>query len=192
MNVNTMLQNICDKKNLGLLVGRLEDIYTKDELTGLLNRQGFKIAYQPLVEKAVAEKLPVLIVMYDLDCLKLINDTFGHAEGNFAIQVIAHALESSIEEGDLCSRQGGDEFQVLAVGYTQDKALQLIDKVQKYLDNYNKLHTKDYLIQASSGFCIRIPSSPSELADMFKDADMAMYREKKNKVKQVIKKQPEK
>lgn len=192
MNVNTMLQNICDKKNLGLLVGRLEDIYTKDELTGLLNRQGFKIAYQPLVEKAVAERLPVLIVMYDLDCLKQINDTFGHAEGNFAIQVIAHALESSIEEGDICSRQGGDEFQVLAIGYTQEKALQLIDKVQKYLDNYNKLHTKDYLIQASSGFCIRIPSSPSELADMFKDADMAMYKEKKSKVKQVIKNTPTK
>lgn len=187
MNINSMLMSICDKKNLGLLVGRLEDIYTKDELTGLLNRQGFKLAYQPLLEKAIAEKLPVLAVMYDLDCLKLINDTFGHAEGNFAIQVIAHALESSIEEGDLCSRQGGDEFQIFAVGYTPEKAALLIDKVQKYLSNYNKLHTKDYLIQASSGFSIRVPSRLSDISEMFNEADQAMYEEKRTKNKEILK-----
>lgn len=190
MNVNCMLNAICDKKNLGLLVGRLEDIYTKDELTGLLNRQGFKITYQPVLEKAIAEKKPVLAVMYDLDGLKLINDTFGHVEGDFAIQVVAHALESSIEEGDICSRQGGDEFQIFAVDYTPEKATQLIEKVQKYLDNYNKLHTKDYLIKASSGFTIKVPTKVSDISDMFEAADQEMYRDKRSKDKQILKTQP--
>lgn len=187
LNVNTMLKGLCDKKNLGLLVGRLEDIYTKDELTGLLNRQGFKLLSTPAFEKAVEEKEAVCTYMFDLDCLKLINDTFGHAEGDFAIQVLAHALESSIEEGDLCSRQGGDEFQVMTFGATPEKAAKLADNVDKYLSNYNKLHTKDYIIQASYGYCLRVPETNSELAEMYEEADHSMYEHKRNKDKQIIK-----
>lgn len=190
MNVNSMLKGLCDKKNLGLLVGRLEDIYTKDELTGLLNRQGFKIFSVPAFDKAIADKIPVCAFMFDLDCLKLINDTFGHAEGNFAIQVLAHALENSVEEGDICSRQGGDEFQVLTFGYTQENANQLMDNVNKYLSNYNKLHTKDYRIQASCGYCLRVPEKPAELAEMYKEADLNMYDHKRNKDKQILKGRP--
>lgn len=187
INVNSMLKGLCDKKNLGLLVGRLEDIYTKDELTGLLNRQGFKIFSVPAFDKAIAEKIPVCAFMFDLDSLKQINDTFGHAEGNFAIQVLAHALENSVEEGDICSRQGGDEFQVLTFGYSQEKANQLMNNVNKYLSNYNKLHTKDYYIQASCGYCLKIPENPAELTEMFKEADLNMYTQKRNKDKQILK-----
>lgn len=187
MNVNSMLKNICDKKKLGLLVGRLEDIYTRDELTGLLNRQGFKLSSQPAFENAIREGMPVCAFMYDLDCLKQINDTFGHAEGNFAIQVLAHALENSIGSEDLCSRQGGDEFWVMSINCTPQKAAQLTDRVSHYLENYNKLHTKDYLIQASSGFCIRTPQSASELSEMFEEADRNMYAEKRTKNKTILK-----
>lgn len=187
MNVNNMLMGLCDKKNLGLLVGRLEDLYTKDELTGLLNRQGFKILSGPAFDRAIAEKTSACAFMFDLDCLKQINDTFGHAEGNFAIQVLAHALENSIEENDICSRQDGDEFQVLAFDYSPEKASGLVGRVNKYLDNYNKLHTKDYLIQAISGYCIRIPESPSDLSEMYKEANLNMYDNKRNKEKQIIK-----
>lgn len=185
MNINSMLKGLCDKKNLGLLVSRLEDIYTKDELTGLLNRQGFKIFSIPAFDKAIADKTPVCAFMFDLDALKQINDTFGHAEGNFAIQVLAHALENSVEEGDICSRQGGDEFQVLTFGYSQEKANQLMNSVNKYLTNYNKLHTKDYCIQVSCGYCLKVPENPAELAEMFKEADLNMYDQKHNKTKHV-------
>ncbi len=190
MNINNMLKGLCDKKNLGLLVGRLEDIYTKDELTGLLNRQGFKILSAPAFDKAIADKTPVCAFMFDLDCLKLINDTYGHSEGNFAIQVLAHALENSIDEGDICSRQGGDEFQVLTFNYTPEKATQLMDSVNKYLSNYNKLHTKDYRIQASCGYCLKIPENPADLSEMYKEADLNMYNHKRSKDKQIIKGRP--
>lgn len=187
LNVNNMLMGLCDKKNLGLLVGRLEDLYMKDELTGLLNRQGFKLLSGPAFDKAIARKTSVCAFMFDLDSLKQINDTYGHAEGNFAIQVLAHALENSVEENDLCSRQGGDEFQVLTFDYSPDKASGLVSRVNKYLDNYNKLHTKDYLIQASCGYCIRIPETPSDLAEMCKEADLNMYDNKRSKEKHIIK-----
>ncbi len=187
MNVNRMLKGICDKKKLGLLVERLEAIYSKDELTGLLNRQGFKNSSEPALEHAISNKETVCTFMFDLDCLKQINDTFGHVEGNFAIQVLAAALENSAEEGDLCARQGGDEFQIIAFGYTEQKALHLIEKVRKYLDNYNKLHTKEYLVHASCGFCLQDSHPSINLDEMFNEADKMMYVEKKEKKKDILK-----
>lgn len=181
LNVNNMLKSLCDKKNLGLLVGRLEDIYTRDELTGLLNRQGFKLLSTPLFEQAIADRQSVAAFMFDLDGLKKINDTFGHGEGNFAIQVLAHALENSAGETDICSRQGGDQFQVLAPDCNASKAAGLIDSVHKYLDNYNKLHTKEYCIRTSCGFCVQVPHSPSDLVEMFEIADQLMYEDKRSK-----------
>lgn len=187
MNVNNMLMELCDKKNLGLLVGRLEDIYTKDELTGLLNRHGFLLASTPAVNNAVADQIPICAFMFDLDSLKLINDTFGHAEGSFAIQVLSHALENSTDENAICSRQGGDEFWVLTFNYTPEKASALMDHVAKYLTNYNRLHSKGYQIQASCGYCLKVPKSPEDLTEMFREADLNMYAQKKNKDRQIIK-----
>ncbi len=180
MNVNNMLMELCDKKNLGLLVGRLEDIYTKDELTGLLNRHGFKLVSTPAVNKAVADKTPVCAFMFDLDGLKAINDAFGHEEGNFAISVLAHALENSTDETAICSRQEGDEFWVLAFDYTPEKAASLMNHVSKYLNNYNKLHSKDYQIQASCGYAIKVPENYADIAEMFREADLNMYAQKKH------------
>ena len=103
---------------------------------------------------------------------------------------LAHALESSVEEGDICSRQGGDEFQVLTFNYTSEKAAQLMDNVNKYLSNYNKLHTKDYRIKASCGYCLKIPEKPADLTEMFKEADYNMYENKRSKDKQILKGKP--
>lgn len=187
MNVNIMLKGLCDKKNLGLLVGHLESLYTRDELTGLLNRQGFKLTAAREFERAIADGASVCAMMFDLDCLKKINDTFGHDEGDFAIQVLARALEASVDGSCICTRQGGDEFQVLAPDCTEKRALEYMEKIRKYLSNYNRLHPKKYLIQASGGFCVRIPHSPSELSEMFIAADKAMYASKKQKDKDILK-----
>ncbi len=177
-NVNNMLKSLCDKKNLGLLADRLEALYTRDELTGLMNRQGFGRAAAPVFEQAVADKKTICAMMFDLDGLKHINDAYGHPEGDFAIRVLARALKNSVEETCLCARQGGDEFQLLVPDCDGQAAAQILEKVQKYLDNYNRLHTKEYLVQASGGYSARVPQSPAELSEMFREADREMYRMK--------------
>ncbi len=187
MNVNSMLKNICDKKNMGLLIGRLEDIYTKDEMTGLYNRHGFKLLSTPLVNDAIKNQFPIMAAVFDLDCLKTINDAFGHSEGNFAIQVLAHALESCVQSPELCARSGGDEFWVLGINYTNKKAAALIDRVNSYLNNYNRLQTKEYNIEVSSGFYIHCIQKIEELSELFDKADQHMYEEKKSKQKQILK-----
>ena len=92
--------------------------------------------------------------------------------------MLARALKNSVEETCLCARQGGDEFQLLVPDCDGQAAAQILEKVQKYLDNYNRLHTKEYLVQASGGYSARVPQSPAELSEMFREADREMYRMK--------------
>ena len=184
MNINTMLKSIGDKRNMGLLITRLEDIYTKDDLTGLYNRQGFKLVSDSFLADAEANRKSLFVAVFDLDGLKIINDTYGHQEGNFAIQVLGHALESAINPGDICARLGGDEFYILGTNYTDRTAGQFIKRVQKYLDNYNRLHTKEYTISASGGYYITSDFILSDLQDLFDKADRQMYNTKNSKKKE--------
>ncbi len=187
MNVNNMLKDICDKKELGLLVERLESIYKTDELTGLLNRQGFKAYLAPALEKAISDGQSVCSMMVDLDCLKLINDTFGHQEGDFAIRVLAHAIENTVDDTFICSRRGGDEFQLLAFGRNSGDIDAVIEQIRKYLHNYNRLNTKPYNIEASFGYSLHPLNHAEELPAMFEEADKKMYEEKKTKTKNILK-----
>lgn len=181
MNINTMLKSLCDKRNMQLLITRLEDIYTRDDLTGLYNRQGFKLISESFLEAAERQKKSLFVAVFDLDGLKTINDTYGHLEGNFAIQVLGHALEHSVKEGDICARLGGDEFYILGAGYTKEDAELFMGHVQKYLDNYNRLHTKSYTISASGGYYITSGFILSDLQELFDRADQQMYEIKKHK-----------
>lgn len=178
MNINTMLKSIVDKRNMGLLITRLEDIYTKDDLTGLYNRQGFKLVSDRFLEEAEQQKKSLFVAVFDLDGLKTINDTYGHQEGNFAIQVLGHALESVVSENDICARLGGDEFYILGTDYTEEEANLLLNRVEKYLNNYNRLHTKSYEISASGGYFITSEFVLSDLQELFDRADRQMYNVK--------------
>lgn len=94
----------------------LRDLSTRDELTGLLNRRGLR----PLAEQAlhVAQRTGRRDAMLyvDLDRFKPINDQWGHAAGDDALQVVAGVLRESVRAGDLVARVGGDEFVVYAAG----------------------------------------------------------------------------
>lgn len=83
---------------------------TADPLTGLLNRRGFTSQAEQLLRDASARRRPVHLVMADLDGLKQVNDERGHAAGDEAIRVAAHALRSHVLAGALVGRLGGDEF----------------------------------------------------------------------------------
>ena len=181
MNLNTMLKSIVDKRNMGLLINRLEDIYTRDDLTGLYNRQGFKLVSEHFLAEAENQKQSLFAAVFDLDGLKLINDTYGHLEGNFAIQVLGHALESAVNDNDICARLGGDEFYILGTDYTDETAKVLINRVEKYLNNYNRLQTKPYTISASGGYFITSEFTLSDLQELFDKADRNMYTTKKKK-----------
>lgn len=191
MNINQMLQSICKAKSTGLLVNRLEDIYMKDALTGLYNKHGYNHRRALLLHAAVSNRERITCFLFDLDELKQINDNYGHEEGDFAIQVIGHALENSARPDDICARFSGDEFYLLTRGYSEADADRLIADVGKYLDNYNRLSSKKYNISASSGYAAALPDSSfteEQIHDLFRLADQNMYYQKKGKEHSVFRK----
>lgn len=181
MNINQMLQGICEAKRTGMLVSRLEDIYMKDALTGLYNKHGYDRLEGPLLNRAVSENLPLTAFLIDMDGLKAINDTYGHSEGDFAIQVLGQAIESTAAEGDLCARFSGDEFYMLTAGLTEKEAKQRAESIASYLEHYNTLSSKAYAISCSCGYAVADPASDfttERIQELFSLADKNMYREK--------------
>lgn len=181
MNINQMLQSICEARRTGMLVSRLEDIYMKDALTGLYNRHGYHHFEEPFLDHAVSEGLSVTAFMIDMDGLKKINDTYGHSEGDFAIQVLGQAIESTAAEGDLCAHFSGDEFQILAAGLSEKDAKKRLEAIAAYLDSYNRLSSKKYDISCSCGYASAEPSpdfTEEHVQELFSQADRNMYLEK--------------
>ncbi|MDE5938593.1 MAG: GGDEF domain-containing protein [Lachnospiraceae bacterium] len=181
MNINQMLQSICEAKRTGMLVSRLEDIYMKDPLTGLYNRHGYDRLEEPLLHRAVSEGLPLTAFLIDMDGLKAVNDTYGHSEGDFAIQVLGQAIESTAAEGDICARFSGDEFYILTAGLSEKEAKQRAESIAAYLDNYNKLSGKAYDISCCCGYASALPNpdfTAEHIQELFSLADRQMYREK--------------
>lgn len=177
MNINQMLQRICDAKNTNILVTHLEDIYTKDALTGLLNKHGYMLYEERIVEDAIEKVKTLTCFIFDLNDLKYINDTFGHCEGDFAIQVIGHALSSTTRYGDICARFTGDKFYMISSNYTKAEASDLLTRIYKYLNNYNKLSYKEYSISSSGGFAQATPKhgfSKDDLKELYTKAEKEM------------------
>lgn len=181
MNINQMLQSICEAKRTGMLVGRLEDIYMKDALTGLYNKHGYNHLEEPLLNRAVSEDLPLTAFLIDMDGLKEINDTYGHSEGDFAIQVLGQAIESTADDGDLCARFSGDEFYILAAGLSEKEVKKRVEAISSYLGNYNRLSGKGYEITCSCGYASALPTpgfTAEHIQKLFSLADKNMYLEK--------------
>lgn len=170
VNVSRMLRNICESRQSDLMINRLEDIYMKDDLTGLYNRQGFYRLTAPLLEQAKKDNASLLAMVFRMDALKTINDTFGHLEGDFAIQVLGHALKHSCTDKMLLARMGGDHFFALAANRNEDDAKEITAAISRYLENYNKLHTKKYNIGFSCGHVLKDAKNITAIQDLFETA----------------------
>jgi len=86
-----------------------------DQLTQLSNRLHFFTVAPPLFEHALRQSIPFAVAMVDIDFFKRINDTFGHAAGDAALQHLAKLLEDNLDDNDMVARFGGEEFCVLSI-----------------------------------------------------------------------------
>jgi len=100
------------------LKGRLaeaEAAADQDPLTGVKNRRAFLREMKRIAAFAQRYGAPASVAYFDVDELKSINDRFGHAAGDAALQAVAERLGAHIRESDIVGRMGGDEFAVLLV-----------------------------------------------------------------------------
>ncbi len=186
-NIHNALEFVRVRNIFNIMNQRLYLSSIRDALTGVFNRKGFDRFSAEIFQRAVTSGKKLLIIAADLDCLKPINDNFGHLEGDNAISVVANALNTCFENDEICARVGGDEFFIIGCSdYTDEKVQQYLDYIQQFLKRYNDSSDRGYLVETSVGYICRTVTAKDDLQALLDEADINMYshkmKRKKNRV----------
>lgn len=162
----------------------LDEISKSDELTGLYNRRGFlEYAKNAIAQKKNKGK-QALIVYADMDNLKLINDTYGHDDGDFAIKEMADILRDAFRGTDIIGRYGGDEFVVFAiVSVDSDYENIMKRRIEEITIRHNNAIDKEYRVEMSAGICQFTCDTSVDIYEKLDAADEKLYIEKRKKHK---------
>ncbi len=115
----------------------MEQLALTDELTGLRNRRGFLVLADQALRMARRTRAKCALVFIDLDGLKRVNDTRGHAAGDALIADAARVIGRVFRESDVVGRVGGDEFAVFALLDEHDGATAVSGRLQAEIDRFN-------------------------------------------------------
>ncbi len=150
-----------------------------DPLTGLPNRTVLLDRFEAAIFNAKRRGNRLALLFLDLDGFKQINDTFGHASGDHALQLVADCLSSLVRESDTVSRHGGDEFLILLADVTRAADVALVaEKVNKALAGYSQFDSRQLRLRASIGISV-YPEDGEDAKTLIACADAAMYLAKK-------------
>jgi diguanylate cyclase (GGDEF)-like protein len=155
----------------------IEELSMTDELTGLLNRRGFRREAEAILARGRGCQLAII----DVDGLKKVNDTFGHAVGDSLIADCASVLRDSVRQSDVVGRMGGDEFCVL-VPAPLAPAEALRNSLKSRLDYFNRLSPAQCQLSVSVGIVQAKAGSNQSLDDLLGQAGALMSIEKHSKM----------
>jgi len=142
---------------------------TLDDLTGLLNRRGWRETAPRELARAARLGSPVALILLDLDAFKELNDTRGHAEGDRVLRETAERLKSAVRGSDVVARLGGDEFVALLTDTEPDGAIGAVNRLREV--------TPD-LARFSAG--VSVWDRTESLDDLVKRCDLAQYEAKRS------------
>ena len=115
-------------------IGKLAQASATDYLTGLLNRRAFDAEFLQQIDRAQRNRLPLALVLFDLDHFKQVNDHFGHAAGDRALHEFARLLNRERRSGDTLARIGGEEFAVVLFGVGHEDGIAFAERIGRALE----------------------------------------------------------
>jgi len=169
------------EKQINVTLEALNNHATIDEMTGLINRRTGLLILEKEFEKAKRSTSNLTIGFIDLDGLKLVNDNFGHKEGDWFITKVVDVLHEIIRSGDTAFRFGGDEFIIILNDCTLEEGKKVIERIELKLEAINNANNKPYKIGLSCGFAEYSILSPNNIEEFIHYADEKMYENKKTK-----------
>jgi diguanylate cyclase (GGDEF)-like protein/PAS domain S-box-containing protein len=164
--------DITERKQSEALIWRQANF---DALTGLPNRRMLRDRLEQNLQQSRREGLKVAVLFIDLDHFKQVNDTVGHAKGDMLLIEAAHRTRHCVREADTVARLGGDEFTVVLSGLAEPlRATQVAQQIVRSLGEVYLLGGDTAFVSASVGITM-YPDDATEIEDLFKHADQALY-----------------
>lgn len=153
------------------------ELATVDELTRIPNRRGFEAMSEQALSLCKRLDKPVSLFYFDLDLFKQINDRFGHAEGDRALQDFSAILSRSFRQSDIVGRLGGDEFAVLLPNTGKQQAEIALRFLEKAVKQHNRTAKRGYKLCYSVGYVDGDAAAP--IGELMQRADARMYEDKR-------------
>ena len=179
--IGLVLENARVQATLHSFLDKLEEMYIRDPLTSLLNRRGFFKFAQKAFDDSRAKGREFIMISIDLDKLKMINDSYGHDGGDFAIRSMAKAISESSEGRLFTARFGGDEYIAAGISPYENYDKEYLMRLDKCLDRINAESGKPYQVRGSIGIYKAVPTENDVMDEFIKQADHLMYDDKKRK-----------
>ena len=160
----------------------IKQLSTIDPLTRIPNRRSFDYRICLEFDRAKRDKVPISIILLDIDNFKKYNDTYGHLQGDAVLQAVAKIMEQSLRRSlDFAARWGGEEFVAILPDTDLKGAVVVAEALRKNIEKASvPCHKgKDTKVTVSIGVNTCIPTQSCKSKELFNGADKALYKAKK-------------
>jgi len=171
------LRDVTDEKRAQVA---LEQLATRDGLTGLANRRCFDDTLHGEWQRALRQQQPLSLLMVDVDNFKQYNDAYGHLGGDECLQRIAAAVANEMRANDLVARYGGEEFAVILPNQSLKGAAIVAERIRCRVEQLHlpNLCSQPHVVTVSIGAATALASPDTDPSQLVATADSALYRAK--------------
>lgn len=145
-----------------------------DSLTRLANRHSYERAIEAEIERSNRYNTKFSLLIYDVDCFKNINDTYGHEAGDKILIQLSDLIKNTLRKSDEVFRVGGEEFAIIAPETDASSTLILANKIRKEVEAF--VFYKEIKVTISLG--IADSNTGKTISDIYRQADIALYKAK--------------
>lgn len=186
-NIRTLQQRDLihqQKLELELSNRQLEQLATRDDLTGLANRRMLQMVATEEQTQMNRHKMPACLLLLDLDLFKNINDELGHPAGDELLRQLAELLTQTVRASDRVARWGGEEFAILLRNTDADQGMQVAENIRAFIEQHRfelanqKGVAHEVALTVSIGVA-RLDATAEDMLDhAYREADLALYAAK--------------
>lgn len=162
--------SLAEPRAIDRAIDFFHDEARKDGLTQIFNRASTMHFGEKMLGKSIKQHKPFAAIILDIDHFKLINDTWGHPEGDKVIKNVASIVQQAMRESDICGRWGGEEFVCLLPGATEEVAVKVAERIRQTIEE--NLH-EPKPVTVSLGVALARPGVG--LGAIISEADKALY-----------------
>jgi diguanylate cyclase (GGDEF)-like protein/PAS domain S-box-containing protein len=150
-----------------------------DALTGLINRREFENRLMTAMDQIRGDPDETHGLLYlDLDQFKVVNDTFGHSAGDALLKQLSELVQTAIRSTDVLARLGGDEFGILLERCSEERALDVAEKIRDAVEGYRFLWQDSFTTVRCSIGVVMVTHENADVAGLMSSADVACYSAK--------------